>query len=180
MCSLTHSMHSQQHTIAGFTLIEFLLYMALSVTMIVLIGSIGITVIQGNIKARAQEEVRYNAEFIIETILATAREAESADGPLVGASSTVLTLTREDPAKNPTMFGVQSGRVYIREGAEEPVLVSGEDTVVTALTFTNVSFPQGGSTLRIELELEAANPDDLRQQSASSTYTTTVYIPYSL
>ncbi len=171
-------MKTRQSTIAGFTLIEFLLYMTISVVMIVLIGTIGITVISGNVKAQALEEVRYNAEFAMEKMMIAVHAAESITVPEPWTSSNTLVLVNEDAALNPTIFGVSEGKVYQKVGSLEPQFLTSERTVVGELVFRNVSFSEGGDTLQIVLTVEIDAPNRVDQPHSSTTYRTTIHIPY--
>ncbi len=170
---------SFQHT-HGFTLIEFLLYMAISVTMVLLIGSIGIGVLKSNLKGQAQEEIRYDAEFLLQRVRATVRDAESVDAPSLGTASSSITLIMEDASKDPTRIHLREGSVYLQEGTGTEYRIAGEDTLVTALTFTNMSYPDGGNTVRIELSIDGKSTDIQGSVNPSSDYYTTVHIPYSL
>ncbi len=167
------------HHTQGFTLIEFLLYMALSVIMVLLIGAIGIGVLKSNLKAQAQGEIRYDGEFLLEKIREAIRTAEAVDVPSFGTASSSITLIMEDESKNPTKIELREGGVYLQEGSGDSYLIAGEDTLVTDLTFINMSYPEGGDTVRVEFTIEGVSSDLQGSAHPESSYYTTVHIPYS-
>lgn len=163
----------------GFTLIEFLLYMVLAVSMVLIIGTIGIGVLTSNAKGQSSEEIRYDAEFLLEKITLAIHEAESVSTPVVGATSTTLTLTMSNVAKNPTVIQSRDGKVYFTEGGGAEFLIAGEDSVIEELTFTNMSHAEAGNTVRIELTIHGV-PTDVQGTVPSTQYFTTVHISYSI
>src|SRR3989338_8137444 len=94
----------------GFTLIEILLYMALSTILVVLIGGIGANVFSGFVKVKAAEELRYNTQFVTEKIRSLVSQAESISAPVAGESSTSLTLRMSDVSQDPTVIEGGDGR----------------------------------------------------------------------
>lgn len=163
-------------TTLGFTLIEFLLYIALAAFMIAVLGGIGINVLTSRTKAHAQEEVRYNGQFIFETLQTAVADADAIIIPSPGESSTTLQLQMPDAEADPTTIYAQEDGVYLQRGTNEPIALSGGSVDVSQLLFSNVTQDGGDGSVRVELLLTAYNPENQRSRSASSTLYTTFSI----
>ncbi len=162
----------------GFTLIEILLYMALSTIMVVLLAGIGANVFSGFVRAKAAEELQYNTQFVTEKIRNLASQAEAISDPGTGETSDTLTLTMSDISKNPTVIDVVDGRMRIQEGITAPQFISGANVDVSTLEFSNVTYDGAIGSLRVILHLGLHNPEDRNIHIASSTIYTTVNLQY--
>ncbi|OGG65097.1 hypothetical protein A3I99_03920 [Candidatus Kaiserbacteria bacterium RIFCSPLOWO2_02_FULL_45_11b] len=162
----------------GFTLIEILLYMALSTILVVLIGGIGANVFSGFVKVKAAEELRYNTQFVTEKIRDLVSQADSISTPVAGESSSALTLRMSDVSKDPTVIEVVDGRVTLLEGVGELQFISGTDVDVFGVEFSNITYDEGVGSLRVILEMGLRNPEDRTIYFASSTIYTTVNLQY--
>src|SRR3989344_8527886 len=100
----------------GFTLIEILLYMALSSILVVVIGGIGANVFSGFVKVKAAEELRYNTQFVTEKIRDLVSQADSISTPVAGGASSAPPLRMSVGSKDPTAFLVGDGRGTLLEG----------------------------------------------------------------
>lgn len=163
---------------SGFTLIEILLYMALSTMMVALMGGIGVNVFSGFVKSKAAEELQYNTQFVTEKIRSTISQAEAITAPAQGESGTVLSLTMSDAAKDPTVIDVSEGRVRIREGAGAAEFISGDGVDVYSAEFLNVTPAESVGSVRAVLHMGLRNPEDRTIHYASSTIYTTVNLLY--
>ena len=143
--------------------------------MVVVLGGIGVHVLEIRAKAHAQEEVRYTAAFITEKIRVSVDGAHTILTPSMNATGTVLTLQMHDPEKNPTVFDSVDGQVRMQEGSGSPAVLS-VDGVVPTLEFSNVTQEDGPGSIRYILHLESYNPEQRIALSASSTFYTTVSI----
>lgn len=163
---------------SGFTLIEILLYMALSTMMVVLMGGVGVNVFSGFVKSKAAEELQYNTQFVTEKIRSTTSQAEAINTPLAGESGSILSLAMSDPSKDPTIIDVSEGRVRIREGADEAEFISGAGVDVYSVEFLNVTPAESIGSMRAVLHMGLRNPEDRTIHYASSTIYTTVNLLY--
>lgn len=162
----------------GFTLIETFLYLAISVVMVVLIGSVGINVLATLASVHAEEELQYNSQFIIEKIRTIVNDAETIDIPISGATSSTLSLTMSDPAKNPTVIDVVDGRFRMQEGSDTPQFFSGQNIVVSAVTFSNVTYTGSDGAVRVSFDLNVQNSNTKPSSHAITTIVTTINVQY--
>lgn len=171
------SMRIVKNHSAGFTLFELLLYMALAMIMLGVMGGIGVHMLEARSKIRAQEEVRYNALIIAETFQQAVHDAYDVVEPRAGETESVLVLSMEDPLKDPTVIEIVDGIVTLTEGSSDPIVMSAGSVLHTG-SFTHVA---GGEmpTVRFTLDVEARNPEDLHAFSASTTLHTAARIRYT-
>ncbi len=160
----------------GFTLIESLLYLGIASVLIVLLGGIGVNVLESRVRAQALEEVHYNAEFVIDHITRSIQNADHINSPLPQVSASVLSLEMIDTAKNPTVIDIDGGRIRLREGSDEPWYLSGNRVYISALDFINVTQGNGEGSVRIEFTTEGGNQPDAQKPIARTTFYTTVGI----
>lgn len=174
-----HNMHVKKYrnTERGFTLIEFLLYITLSVGMVLLLGGIGIAVLKSNLKGASLEEAHYDAEFALETIQRTTKGAEGIMSPEPGTASTTLILAMEE-GSDPVSFRAVDGVLYMTQGEGVPEPVAGMHSNVSEITFHNVSTDMVRQAVRIEMTIAAQNPEDTSTEPAQSTYYVTSHVRY--
>ena len=158
----------------GFTLIEMLLYLALMTIMIAVLGGIGVNVLASNAKAHALEEVGYNAHFVFEKLRTAVNDASSIDGPTGNGTSSTLTLSMGDASKNPTVFTLADGILTMTESAGQPITLSTDGVTISSLQFRDVSYPASPSTVRIEMSIDAYNPEHRKAYDAGGQFYTTV------
>lgn len=160
----------------GFTLIEFLIYIAIVGTVLLATGAIGFNVLFGKAKLMAIEEVSQNARFTMERIAMSVRNAETIQSPVPGASDSVLALKMADKTKNPTSFVLSNGSLQIKEGPGAFVSLTSSETMVTALQFSNISYPNTPGTIRIQMTLQYTNPSNRPEYRFSKTFYTTATV----
>jgi len=122
----------------GFSLIEFLLYMSLSMVMLALLGGIGINVLQSKEKDKALEEIQYSVPYVMMILGTRIEQAEQVILPEVGEVSSTLSLQTRNPDTNPTTFDVFEGKVRMQEGEHEPVIISTSGILVENLAFVPI------------------------------------------
>lgn len=149
--SMTFSLRQENK---GFTLIEFQLYLFLLVTMLTLLGGIGISVLESKSKAKTLEDINYTAPLVFEILESTVARATAINEPATAEVATSLSLEMPDPDKNPTIFELVDEKVFITEGSREPVALSPDSLTVTGLSFINTTASDRFDTVRVELRID--------------------------
>lgn len=160
----------------GFTFIEFLLYIGIVGVVLTVAGAIGLNVLFGKAKLIAIEEVSQNARFTMEKITESIRSAQQINSPTQGATSSTLSLQMADAAKNPTVFTLASGILQIQESTGAVVDLTSSEVVVSALQFSNISYPNTPGAVRIEMTLQFTNPENRQEYRFEETFYTTTNI----
>ena len=160
-----------------FTLIEFVIYIGIAGTALVVTGAIGLNILFGKAKLGAVGEVSYNARFAMEKISERVRNAQAINSPAIGTSGTSLSLKMADTRKNPTVFDVVNNRIRIKEGSSGiPTELISDETNVASLLFSNVSYVNTPGAVRVELSLEHVNLSGRPEYNASGTFYTNANI----
>jgi Tfp pilus assembly protein PilW len=167
-----------QRSSKGFTLIELLLYLSLAMIMLAVLGGIGIHVLSSRVKAHSFEQVHYNAVYLSEVLSQKIQRASAIAVPSELATSSTLSLTMEDAGKNPTVFSLQDGQVYMQEGLALPVVISSDDVAVSELIFSDLQEGDGTDFVRIEMHIESTDLQGRNMYSASSTFYSTVRLQH--
>lgn len=126
----------------GFTLLELILYMAISSIFMLALISFAWDLMYGRVRAEIQENVNANALFASRRI---AYEIKNASG-IINVTSSSITLSNPVVARNPTVIDFSSGRLRIGYGSSgncpttSPCFLSDEQ-----VTVSNVSFQSRGT-----------------------------------
>jgi len=159
----------------GFTLIEFIIYIAIIGGMLTLITGFLWNIVFGNIKEAAFQEVQQNARFALTKITQEIKKAKGINSPLHGESPTnSLSLIMADSNLDPTIFEVIDGKLRIRQGSAQPNELISDQVIVSSLQFTNLSYEDTPGTIRIELTIDHLDPEGQSYYQASINLNSTV------
>src|SRR4051812_761321 len=107
--------------IAAFTLIELLLYIAVTSVIMFGVSSFLIVSLQSRVKNQTIAEVEQQGAEVMAVVTQSARNAKTVTAPAVGASASSLTITTFVPATSPTVFDSASSLMQIKEGVGSAV-----------------------------------------------------------
>jgi len=158
----------------GFTLIEFLIYIGIVATILILTSGFLWNIIFGNIKETSYQEVQQNGRFALTKIAQEIKKATGINIPSPGSSTDLLSLAMADLSSNPTIFDLVDGKLQITQGTEGPYELTTDQVIVSNLLFTNLSYPNTPGTVRIEMTIEHLNPSGRMEYQASIDLKTTV------
>lgn len=143
---------------SGATILELLLYVALISVILVLSGDMTMNMLFGKARAVGLEEVSANARVAfqhIENIF-----DQSVDVSLApNTASSSISFSLEDMGLTPTIFGVEDGVLWMKQGSGERVYVTTDDVVVQNIEFHRLQDFSGGFAVRISMEVASVvNP----------------------
>jgi prepilin-type N-terminal cleavage/methylation domain-containing protein len=141
----------------GFTLIEFLIYISIFASVLVLIFGFFLDEIFSNIGGNIAQEIQENGNFSIFKISREIKRAKSINFPPQGSSGNYLSLEMADSSLNPTVFDLSDGKLRITQGSNSYFLTS-DSVRVTRLSFSNLSFSQTPGIVKVEIEISSSNP----------------------
>lgn len=121
--------------------------------MLVLMTGFFWNIIFGNIKELAFQEVQQNGRFALTKIIRETKKAIEIDSPSPGSSSDSLILVMADSSSDPTVFEAVDGNLMMSQGKEGPYQLTSDQVIVSSLQFTNLSYPDGPGTIRIEMKI---------------------------
>lgn len=166
----------------GFTIIEFIIYLAIVATTLVSATYFAFEFISTQRKSEAIQEVNRNLRLAITRLGIEMREASDVNtgASTFDSSAGVLSLASATVGANPTLFCVTSGTLRISQGdatcdATDPALTSSRVTV-TDFTLNNLSTAGRTKAVRARLTLEYVNTSNLQELVATATAETTAII----
>lgn len=142
----------------GFTLIELIIYIAILATILVVITGFLWLIVLDNIKGISYQEVQQNGRFALDKINREIKKATGINNPPSGNSDVSLDLAMADPDLDPTIFEVESGKLKITQGNNQSYYLTTDQTTITNLQFTNLSYNNTPGIVKVEMEINHVNP----------------------
>jgi Tfp pilus assembly protein PilW len=163
-----------QHTLdrrqKGFTLVELLLYVAVSSTLLLVTSLFLQTLLESRIKNQTITEVEQQGLQIIQAITQTLRNADSVSAPGQGTSAASLTLATYTPGLNPTVFDLSGGTIRVKEGAAAAIPLTNARVTASSLLFSNLSRTGTPGVVRIQFTLSHVNPSGRNEYAYSRSF----------
>jgi Tfp pilus assembly protein PilW len=157
----------------GFTLVELLLYVALTTIMAATVSTFVFLTLQARVKSQVTTEVEQQGMQVMQLVTQIVRNATGITTPPIGTSGSVATVTVLNIASSPTTFDLAAGTLRITEGANAPVALTNTRVTASGLTFTNVSRSASSRTMRVQFTLAAVNSSGRNEYDYAKTFTTT-------
>jgi Tfp pilus assembly protein PilW len=158
----------------SFTLIEFLIYIGIVGSFLILAIGFLWNIIFGNIKETAYQEVQQNARFVFSKMTKEIKKATGINNPLPGSSFNTLSLAMADSSLNPTVFDVAGGKLRITQGSSGPYDLTSNEVVISDIQFSNISYHGTPGAVKIEMTIEYSNPANLNEYQAIMNLDSTV------
>lgn len=160
-----------QRSSHGYTLIELLLYIAISSSILLaLAGFFGMS-ISARVKNQSIAEVNQQGSFLLETIATAVRNSTAITAPAVGGSAGMLSITT---TANPATFSVTDGTLNITEGTAAPVALSSSQVQVSDLIFKNLSRAATPGLVQVSFTVGRSNPNNQSEYEYRRTFTTSI------
>jgi Tfp pilus assembly protein PilW len=158
----------------GYTLIELLLYVAITAILLSALMAFFAMSLSGRVKSESIGEVDQQGSFILDTVTQALRNADSITAPAAGASASSLTLAMATSAINPTVFSLSGNTMQVKEGTANAVPMSTPRVKVTALTFKNLSRSGTPGSIQVVMTLSTVNTTGRSEYDYQKTFTTSV------
>jgi Tfp pilus assembly protein PilW len=154
----------------GFTLVELLLYAALSALFLTALSIFFALLLESRAKDEAISEVDQQGLQILQIVRQTVRNAEAINSPAPGVSGSTLSLDVLASPNDPTIFNESSGIFTIAEGAGSPIALNNNRVTISNLLFQNLSRPSTPGTVRIQFTLSYQNPSNRNEFRYQKTF----------
>ena len=155
----------------GFTLVELLLYVAISSVMLLVISLFLSTLLQSRVKNQTIAEVEQQGIQIMQIITQTLRNGATINSPIVGSSAASLSVDTYNVVNNPTIFDLSLGVIRIKEGATAVVSLTNSRVTASALNFQNLSRASTPGTIRISFTITSVNSSGRNEYNFTKTFT---------
>jgi prepilin-type N-terminal cleavage/methylation domain-containing protein len=154
----------------GFTLIEFLVYIAIASIVLGALSDLYFTIYNLRAKNQAVSEGEQQGVQIIQLITQTIRNSASITSPVTAASSTTLTLQTYSSSTSPTVLSIRGGIVSIQEGTSTAVVLNSPRTSVGNLTFQNLTRSGTHGIIRVSFTISYVNPTSRTQNNFTRNF----------
>ncbi|MDP2789798.1 MAG: prepilin-type N-terminal cleavage/methylation domain-containing protein [bacterium] len=169
-------MRRSSRQVRGFTLVELLLYVALTTIMVGTISVFLFMTLQVRVKNQVINEVEQQGQQAMQRITQVIRNATDITAPVQGASGASTTLVVTPTGNSPTVFALTAGALRITEGAGTAVVLTNGRVIASALTFTNLSRSASSHDLRVQFTLTAVNNSGRNEYDFAKTFTTSAHV----
>lgn len=157
----------------GMTLVEVLLYVAISSIIMTSLSYFMITTSRSRVKAQTITEVEYQGDHSLRLIDEVIRNSINITTPAIDTSGSVLTIETNDPSTNPTSIYLEDEQIYLKEGSSDPVMITSSKIKTLSLVFTNVSIVESLPLLRTEISITHINPENRMEYNYSENFNLT-------
>jgi Tfp pilus assembly protein PilW len=154
----------------GFTLVEFLLYLAISSSVLLLAATFLGATLEAGVKNQTIAEVEQQGLLAMETMTRTIRNASSITAPTPGTSGATLTLVVPAVGDSPTVFTSSGDALFMEKGAAPPVALTNSYVVASALVFENLSSVGSPGSIRVSFTLTRTNVSGRFEYVYSKTF----------
>lgn len=154
----------------GFTLIEILLYVAISSSVLFIAFVFMFTLIDSREKNQIIAEVEQQGLFAMSNIGESIQKADSVIIPLPGSFSSGLSLAMSGAGENPTLFSQDVYNITVQEGSGSPISLTNQNVRVDFLYFENVSRSNTEGLIKVVFTLSYHNPHGPRQFDFTKTF----------
>lgn len=143
----------------GFTLIETLVYIAIIGLVITTFVSYGLSIGATRNKNYSVSIVQSDGRTAMTILSQKIRDAVSVVSPLPGSSADQLVLAMPAPQTNIT-FSLVNGQLQLIDGSGNTSVITGNNTQISALTFTNLLAGNRQDNIQIDLTIAYRHSSD--------------------
>lgn len=160
----------------GFTLIELIIYIALTAIVVVVLLRVMLTVMGTREKMETVSTVHQELRFSMDRITQSARNAVSVEtgASVFGSSSGSLSLAMGDASVSPTVFSLSGGRIYMRAATGAALPLTSTNMIVDQLQFTNLTASGSSGTVKIQMHAVSAARTVAKESADEMTLETSV------
>jgi len=168
-----------KRTSNGFTLIEILVYIAISSIIILAVSSFFLWTNRSSIKINALKEVLTNSKRAMETMSYEIKYAESIYTPTSVFSSSTGQLSLETKNYNQQGeatsyidFFICQDQLCLKKENQSPIILTSEKVKIDSLKFFQIN-STGTDSIQINLEISYVAPSEKQEYQASINTTST-------
>ncbi|MFH1839218.1 MAG: hypothetical protein ABH820_02945 [Patescibacteria group bacterium] len=169
----------QERNKPGFTLVEFLIYIVIVAGVVSAATEIIIITLRQNAKLEAIAEVSQNTRIFTMRVDLAVRNANSVTSPAAGATSTRLNLQMASASINPTIFTIQNGRVFLKEGAAATTTLTADEVYVSGY-FYNIKPTGAPDAIRTLVNVRASSSGQQIEYNFNHYVSSTAVMRYRL
>jgi prepilin-type N-terminal cleavage/methylation domain-containing protein len=154
----------------GFTLVELLLYVAISSIILLLASLFMSTLLESQVKNQTIAEVNQQGIQVMQTITQTLRNSSIINTPTIGISGATLSVNTNLSSTTPSVFDLSGGVIRIKEGSGATISLTNSKVIASNLVFSNLSRTGTPGIVRISFNLSAVNNSNRNEYSFSKNF----------
>ena len=156
----------------GFTLVEMLLYIALSSSILLITVVFLAALLDVSVSNQVKSEINQQGAVAITVLSQTIRNAKGIVTPAPGATSSSISIATIKASTSPTIFDVATGTLRMKEGSSSPILLTSSRVIVSGLIFSNTSASStDGGSVEFSFVLSNVSSSTRKEYQASSSFT---------
>ncbi|MEI7451934.1 MAG: prepilin-type N-terminal cleavage/methylation domain-containing protein [Candidatus Falkowbacteria bacterium] len=156
---------------SGFTLLEILLYIAITSILMLAVSFFMAMLLEARIKNQTIAEVEQQGLQVMQIITQTTRNATIINAPSIGTSSSTLSVNTYITTTTPTVFYLASSTIRMTESSTAAVDLNNGRVLASNLLFLNLS--RSSSTpggVRIQFTLSSVNTSGRNEYNFTKTF----------
>lgn len=154
----------------GMSLVEILLYLAISTVIMTALSYFMITTTKSRVKSQTITEVHYQGNNIIEIISNSIRGGIGITTPTSNTSCDNLSIITSDTNTNPILIYLSEQKVYFKQGTDDPIQMSSNRVDILSLSFSNVSSIVTNPIIKTEISITHKNPENRIEYNFSEIF----------
>jgi len=156
-------MNLHRKTIKAYTLVEVLIYVGLTSTLMIVIVSLVTFLLQNRVKSQTINEVESQGTILMQQITKMISNARGIDSPASGTSANSLTLDVYNSSNDPTVIFLNGSELQITEGVQAPITLTSNKVSLNQVSFTNSGAATTNGSVKITFTLSYNNPGNLQE-----------------
>ena len=160
----------KKKTATGFTLIEVLLYVGISGSILLTISVLFAAMLQARADYEAVAEVEGQGTAAMQVMTQTIRNALKITSPATSTSSSTLSINTPTSTNNPTIFDISTGTIRMREGGVSTTSLTTTRILVSNLIFQNLSRSNTTGTVRIQFTAQYNSSSTVSRATYQKTF----------
>jgi type II secretory pathway pseudopilin PulG len=153
----------------GFTLVELLVYIALTAILFLLVATLIFAILRAQARNRAVAEVESQGVQIMNQIAQSIRNAAVLNSPAAGTTAASLSINTDSAGNNPTIFSLNGNTLQISENGAVTALHNNLITA-SALSFKNLTRSGTPGSVAIQFTLTYYNPGARVEYNYTKTF----------
>lgn len=155
---------------SGFTLLETIIYIGLSVSILLIVINIFMSFSSTKTKINTVHRVINEGEFIMKKVTQTVKNGKIINLPEPGSNSPLLSMDMIAGVDSPVNIYLTDGDLILEE-AGVPKTLNTNNININSLTFNNYSYENTPGIIRIEMEVEYNNLGNRKEFDFTQTFT---------
>ena len=156
-------MYRHRKTFKAYTLIEVLVYVGLTSSLMIVIVSLVTFLLQNRVKSQTINEVESQGTILMQQLSKIIANARGIDMPVSGTSSNSLTLDVYNSSNDPTVISVNGSELQITEGTLAPITLTSNKVLISQVNFISSGAGTTNGSIKISFTLSYNNPGNLQE-----------------